>query len=121
MKTKIATVVGIVLVIVGAVLGVGFAGIPVADITALAVSLIGAGAAAYGIWKNKNPEKPVWANISTIVFICAGAFIAGFCGFSDKVMVSVIGAVASIVLVIFGVLTDKHLKKEPKKVEEKKE
>lgn len=119
MKEKIATVVGIILVILGTIIGVA-TGYVAADITGLAIALLGAGAVAYGMWKNRNKEKPAWLSILSIVLICAGAFIAGFTGFAEEAMISIVGAVVSIVLVIIGLITNAVAHKEVKKVEAKK-
>lgn len=110
MKTKIAAVVGVILVILGSIIGVA-AGLP-ADITGAVVVVLGAGAAAYGLWKNRNPEKPKWMTITAIVLICAGAFVAGFCGFSESALTNIVGAVVSIVMALIGVFTSRHLTKD---------
>lgn len=112
MKAKIATVVGVCLVVLGSIIGVA-AGLPV-DIVGAATVFLGAGAAAYGLWQNRNPNKPKGLTITAMVLVCGGALIAGFTGFSESALTSIMGAVISIVMAIAGILTAKHLTKEEK-------
>lgn len=122
-KKKIFTLVGIVLVAAGVVLGM-FA-FPAANITGFAVAVLGAGIAAYTLWKSRKEGTPKWVSIVSMILIGIGALVAGFLGLFDKEdFPAFIGYIIAAVVFIAGLLGYHFIpkalaKKEDKKVEKK--
>ena len=102
MKKNWFCIVGILLVVVGAVLSY-FAQFPLSDVTGFAVSMFGAGIAAASFWSKKT--KVSVFSVATIVCLGVGAFMLGFGGFAETTMTTIISSVIGIVAIIAGIIT----------------
>lgn len=106
MKKNIFLIIGIILVVAGCILGT-FAKFPASDIVGFAVTMFGAGVAAWQMWSKRDKRdksKQTWLSVLSIVLVAAGAFLLGFGGFSQDTMTMIITAVCGLVAVIAGLI-----------------
>ena len=103
MTKKIGTIIGLVLVAVGAV-AIWFCKIPAAEIGAFAVTMFGAGLACANLYN--GAEKKNWLTIVGIAAVGIGSFVLGFFGLiSSDTMVSMISMIIGIVVIIAGIIS----------------
>ena len=103
MKNRILLIVGLLLVVVGVVFA-QVANFSLADVTAFAIVMFGAGLASADMYNKRDTNKHAWQVIVSIVLIGVGAFLLGFGGFVEKQMTMIITSVFGIVSVIAGVI-----------------
>lgn len=103
-KKLFGTVVSIVLIVVGCVVSY-FAKFEVAQITAFAVTMFGAGLAVNQLWTGRNKEAKTALVILGICLIGIASFIAGLFAFLQLEQVkSLIGLIFSVVVFIAGLI-----------------
>lgn len=103
MRKNILLIIGVILVVAGCILGT-FANFPASDIVGFAVTMLGAGVAAWQMWSKRDKSKQTWLSVLSIVLVAAGAFLLGFGGFSQDTMTMIITAVCGLVAVIAGLI-----------------
>lgn len=79
MKNKVMLIVSLVMIIAGAVIGY-FVKFQAAQLSAFAVTMLGAGLACATLWSNKKEGTKNWLVILSMVLIGLGAFLAGIVG-----------------------------------------
>lgn len=105
MKSKLPLIISLLLIVAGAVVSY-FAQFEVAQISALAVTMFGAGLAVSSLWKEKKEGAKTWLVILGLVFISVGSFIAGLTGIITETQVTtLIGLIFSVILLIAGIIT----------------
>ena len=99
------SVIGIIFIIIGAVIGSVFAGIDAAAMGSFALEMFGAGLTCADVWNKRNKDvKPVF-NVLYIVLIALGSFLLGFVGQVAKEQVTmIIVYVVAIAMIIAGLL-----------------
>lgn len=108
MKSKIFFIIGLVLVIAGALLGY-FADIPVLEMTGLAASSVGLALLIIGI-VNKA-EKKDWKLYTAIVGIVLGSFILALTGVAGDKITAIIEAVIGLVILVVSIIPIAFVKK----------
>lgn len=108
MKNKIMVIIGLVLVVGGAVFS-AFSDVPVAEFIGLAVAAAGTGLACVGVYQKS--EKKDWKVIVAMVLIVAGAFLLGLAGISTSLVTELLTAVFGIIALIVGIITAINIKK----------
>lgn len=104
MKGKLLTIFSLILIIAGTVAGY-FVVSDVAQLSAFAVTMFGAGLAVANMWKNRKEGSKTWLVILALAFIGIGSFIAGLTGaLAEKTITTVIGYTISLVTLIAGVV-----------------
>lgn len=105
MKNKVLLVVSLSLIILGAVIA-NFAKFEVAQISALAVTMFGAGLAVASLWKNRKEGSKTWLVVVGLSAISIGSFLAGLTGvITEKQVTTIIGLVFSFILLIAGIVS----------------
>ena len=111
MKHKLS-VVGIILVVFGAVIGSVWANIPLAQLSGFAVTMFGAGLAVADLWQNRAKDTKPWVNVLSISLVGAGAFLCGITNvIAEEMMVQIIGYAVSLALLLAGIITNVFAKK----------
>ena len=106
MKSKAMTIVGITVVLAGAVISATLSKYAVGDITGLAVTMFGAGLMVANMWKNRAEGVKTVPTILGITLTSVGAFLLGITGvISENEMTTVIGYAISIALLLAGIIT----------------
>lgn len=105
MKHKLS-VVGIILVVIGAVIGSVWAKIPLAQLSGFAVTMFGAGLAVADLWQNRAKDTKPWVNVLSISLVGAGAFLCGITNvIAEEMMVQIISYAVSLALLLAGIIT----------------
>lgn len=105
MKGKLLTIFSLILIVAGTVAGY-FAVNDVAQLSAFAVTMFGAGLAVANMWKNRKEGAKTWLVVLALVFLGLGSFLAGLTGaLSEKTVTTVIGYTISLVAIIAGIVT----------------
>lgn len=105
MKNKILLILSIALIVAGAVIGY-FAKFEVAQVSAFAVTMFGAGLACATLWEHRNKEAKSVLVILCMVFVVLGAFLSGLTGIiSESQVTTIIGLVFSLILIVAGIIT----------------
>jgi hypothetical protein len=97
---KIVTIIGVVLVVGGAITAT-FAGIPIADLLGVAVSMVGAGVTCVGFIK-KSAGKNKGLTYAAVAMIAVGAFLMPFVGIAETTVTQIITVVGGLVSLITG-------------------
>lgn len=106
MKSKAMTIVGIVLVLIGAVISATMSKYAVGDVTGLAVTMFGAGLMVANMWKNRAEGAKTVPTVLGIALTSVGAFLLGITGIiSEAEMTTIIGYAIAIALLIGGIIT----------------
>ena len=101
------TVVGIVLMVFGAVIASVFSGFELATISGFAVTMFGAGLATANMWKTRKAGSKTWLTVLSICLVGVGAFIAGFTGqVSENQVTTIIGYAVAFASLIAGLITN---------------
>lgn len=101
------SVVGIILVVVGAVIGSIWSQIPLAQLSGFAVTMFGAGLAVADLWKSRKEGTKTWANVLSIALVGVGAFLCGITNvIAEDLMVQIIGYAVSLALLLAGIITN---------------
>lgn len=101
MKNKILYIIGLVLMVAGAVLSY-FAKVPLETAGGIVASAVGLGliiAAAY-----TKAEKKDWKLLLTIICLAVGGLLVGLGGMAKDTAVSLITAVVGVVVMIAGLI-----------------
>ncbi|MBQ0165530.1 MAG: hypothetical protein KBT02_00295 [Treponema sp.] len=101
MKNKILYIIGLVLMVVGAVLSY-FAKVPLETAGGIVASAVGLGlviAAAY-----IKAEKKDWKLLVTIICLGVGGFLVGLGGMAKEAAVSLVSAIVGVVIMIIGLI-----------------
>lgn len=99
------SIIGIIFIIIGAIIGAVFNGFEVAVMCSFASVMFGAGLACAGLWEKRKPETKNWVTILCIALLGLGSFVLGFAGqvAEDKVIM-IITYVVAIAMIITGLL-----------------
>lgn len=101
MKTKLLTIIGIVLMIIGAILTY-FAKMPLEIAIGIVSSAVGLGliiSAAY-----IKAEKKDWKLLLTIVCLATGGLLVGLAGMAKETATSLVSAIVGLVVMIAGLI-----------------
>lgn len=105
MKNKIMLIVSLVMIIAGSVLGY-FVKFEAAQLSAFAVTMLGAGLACATLWSNKKEGAKNWLVILSMVLIGLGAFLAGLMGvISESQIQTIITGIFAGIAFIAGIIT----------------
>lgn len=100
------SVIGIILIVIGAVIGAVFAQYPIAEVISFSVIMFGAGIECSKMWVNKKPGVKTWVTILCLVLTGGGSFILGLANkISEEQVTMIITYVVAIAMIIAGLLT----------------
>lgn len=99
------SVIGIVMIMLGAILEALFAGITIAECITFGLIMFGAGLACSDLWKKQKDTMPLWLRILSVALLGVGSFILGFMGqiTEDQVKLIITYSV-TIAMIITGLL-----------------
>lgn len=99
------SVIGIIFIIIGAIVGAIFNDFEVAVMCSFASVMFGAGLACAGLWDKRKPGTKNWVTILCIVLLGLGSFILGFTGqIEENKVVMIITYVVAIAMIISGLI-----------------
>lgn len=104
MKKNWMTIVGILLIVVGAGISY-FAKWELADVSGFAVTMFGAGLATANLWNKRDKGAKTWLCVLSLILVGVGAFILGFGGIiAETTMTTIIASVIGFVAIIAGLI-----------------
>ena len=103
-KKGIVTVIGVVLMLAG-LFGAMYLKYDQADILALVTAFAGAGMVLYGILDKK--ENKTWKDYVFLIAIAVGAVLFVFGGFEKDTILTLVGAMITVIGVIISILFKK--------------
>lgn len=105
MKNKLMLIVALVMIIAGAVVGY-FVKFEAVQLTAFAVTMLGAGLACATLWSNKKSGTKNWLVVLSMALIGIGAFLAGLMGvLSETQIQTIITGIFAGIAFIAGIIT----------------
>lgn len=99
MKKNSMILTGIALIVIGTIVSY-FANFKLADTSAFAVVMFGAGISCAGIWTKREKGSRTWAQVISLALLGIGAFVLGCAGFAENTMTTIISSVFGVIAII---------------------